>query len=101
MQLYRIMPTIARAMPLLCSPEIFVDEYFKCWQDTHRATDYLYKLIQPFFKHWEYMLRKCDYQKDLNYIVLCRRLYSSAGNPQILLREYVEYADQVSSVQEE
>ncbi|HCT51059.1 MAG TPA: hypothetical protein DF712_01240 [Balneola sp.] len=101
MQLYRIMPTNTRAMPLACSPQVFVNEYFKCWQDPNRATDFLYELIQPFLKHWERMLREHSYQKDLNYIALCRRLYPIANDPQTLLQKYVEHADQVSSVQEE
>jgi len=101
MQFYRVLPTNTRAMPLGCTAQDFVEEYFECWSNPDRTTDKLYKLVTPLFEHWERMLRDPDYEKDLNYVALCRRLYPLSEDPQALLRDWVEYADLQSSVREE
>jgi hypothetical protein len=101
MQFYRALPTNVRAMPLGCSPKVFVEEYFECWENPNRTTGKLYELATPLFRHWEQMLRDPNYEKDLNYVALCRRLYPLTEDPQALLKAWVVYADLKSSVKEE
>jgi hypothetical protein len=101
MMFYRVLPTNVRAMALDCTPEIFINEYFKCWTDPDRSTSQLYELVLPFLLHWERMLTQVDYQKDISYVTLCRRLYPKAEDPQALLRSWAHYAQNTTSVREE
>ena len=99
--LYRILPTDTRSMPLRCEPEEFAQEYHACRQNPDRPTDNLYRLVTPFFEHWDQMLRDHNQPKDINYAALCQRLVPTGETPFELLNHYVNWADQVSSVREE
>jgi len=67
-------------MPLTVEPEVFVKEYFECWDDPQRSTDVLYEYIRPFLDNWVCMLTNPDAPKDISYISLCQRL-ESVGDP--------------------
>lgn len=98
---YRILPTDSRAMPLHCTSSEFVTEYLACRQNPKRPTNHLYFLVAPFFDHWVSMFTEPSYSKDLNYIALCQRLRPREDEPLKLLQEYVDWANQTSSLREE
>lgn len=87
-------------MPLTCTSKTFVTEYIACRFDPERPTDQLYALLAPFFSHWDKMFREPGYPKDLNYIALCKRLQPKR-EPTELLKNYLQWADQTSSLREE
>lgn len=98
---YKIFPTNVRAMPLRCSAEEFVAEYYECWNDPKRKTGQLYELAMPFLEHWATMLNKPSSKKDLSYASMSRMLACKGDDPYEMIQSWVEQAKLKSSIKEE
>lgn len=99
---YLTLPVNVRPMPLKVSSEVFTNEWERCWRDEGSDLTKLHRMVRPFLLHWEAMLTRPEYPKDINYVTLCRLVSPDSVERALnLIDSWVRAATQSSSVYEE
>lgn len=99
---YKFCSTNIRPMPLEVSSEVFADEWHKCWEDKESDLTTLFLMVKPLLLHWERMFTIPTYNKDIQYIALCKYLAPNDPDEAITkLAQWVEWAENTTSVLEE
>lgn len=90
-----------RPMPLNVSTETFIGEWGRCIDDKASDTTELIKMLQPFVTHWESQLRNQTQAYHINYVTLCKLLSSDIDSSLSMIRAWLNWADNTSTVQNE
>ncbi len=100
--MYKVLPTDTRPMPLKVSSTRFASAWKKCFESKRSDLSELFEVIQPFLIHWEQLLTDVEYEKDIHYVSMCRRLSYDEDTALTMIRTWLSHLKQLDvSVQEE
>jgi hypothetical protein len=100
---YLILPTNQRPIPTLkVTSKEFTREWEACWKDQSRDITYLTSIATPLIDHWEALLTKPEYPRDIGFISLCALLDNTNMDSALqIVSSWVHWAEQLTSVREE
>lgn len=99
--MYKAMPTDVRPMKLDVSSKVFASVWKECWKNPNKDIMPLLDILDPFFKHWIYMLTEPGSEKDINYITLCFLIEGCGPPAPKAIKKWVRYGTHSVSLYEE
>jgi hypothetical protein len=102
MEQYKLCPTNQRPCPGFTVPsEVFTNAWYKVWKNRNSDITELLEISKELITYWEKLLTNPDYPKDINYITLCQLISGSPKKAINLIKRYVIWCKDRSSVFEE
>ena len=91
----------SRPMPINVDTQTFIDEWKYCILDNKSDTTKLFKMLDPFFKHWEKQLKREDAIEHINYTTLCSLLSDNIESSLDQISTWLSWVESTSTVRNE
>ena len=91
----------SRPIPIDVETQTLIDEWKLCISDKQSDTTNLFKMLDPFFAHWERQLRRIDKVEHINYSTLCSLLSDNFDISLQKIAAWVKWVDSTSTIKNE